>query len=64
MPLTSRNAIKMIIEAGGSHCANGAEHDIYQLGGTKIQIPRHAGDLSTGVEMKICKAISRNRRGE
>jgi hypothetical protein len=59
MPLTARQAIKLIIEAGGYFYEHGGAHDLYMLNGHKIPVPRHSGDLSSGVEGSIKRAIKK-----
>jgi predicted RNA binding protein YcfA (HicA-like mRNA interferase family) len=57
MPLTPRKAIQMILGEGGKKVRSGANHDIYQVNGRFVQVPRHSGDLSPGVEREIRKAL-------
>jgi predicted RNA binding protein YcfA (HicA-like mRNA interferase family) len=57
MSLTARKAIQMILKKGGHKVRAGAEHDIYNVNGTLIPVPRHRGDLSPGVEQEIRKAL-------
>jgi hypothetical protein len=57
MPLTARKAIQMILQKGGRKVRSGAEHDIYNVKGTLIAVPRHRGDLSPGVEQEIRRAL-------
>lgn len=54
MPLTAREVIKLIKKMGGRFVRHGGRHDIYETAdGTEIQVPRHAKDLSSGVERDI-----------
>lgn len=54
MPLTAREAAKLIKKRGGRFVRHGGRHDIYETeDGTEIQVPRHPGDLSPGVERDI-----------
>jgi len=57
MPLKPREAIRLILEKGGYKLREGGRHTLYMLNGEIIPIPRHGKDISTGVEMKIRKAI-------
>ena len=58
MPLTVREAVRMIMEKGGRKVRPGAEHDVYYVNGQFVQVPRHRGDLSPGVERQIRKALT------
>lgn len=54
MPLTAREAVRLIRKQGGRFVRHGGAHDIYESAdGTEIQVPRHAKDLSPGVERDI-----------
>lgn len=54
MPLTAREAARLIRKSGGRFVSHGGRHDIYETAdGTEIQVPRHAKDLSPGVERDI-----------
>lgn len=54
MPLTAREAAKLIKKNGGKLVRHGGRHDTYETAdGTEIQVPRHAKDLSPGVERDI-----------
>lgn len=54
MPLTAREAVKLIRMSGGRFVRHGGRHDIYETAdGTEIQVPRHVRDLSPGVERDI-----------
>ena len=54
MPLTAREAAKLIKKLGGKFIRHGSRHDIFETAdGTEIQVPRHAKDLSPGVERDI-----------
>lgn len=58
MPLTSREAAKLIKKSGGRFVRNGGRHDIFETAdGKEIQVPRHPGDLSSGVERDIRKKL-------
>lgn len=49
-------AIKLIKEHGGIFIGHGARHDGFEMPwGTKVQVPRHKGDFSSGVEDDIRK---------
>lgn len=54
MPLTNREAAKLIKKHGGRFVRHGSRHDIFETAdGQEIQVPRHAKDLSPGVERDI-----------
>lgn len=54
MPLTAREAIKLIRKHKGKFVRHGSRHDIFEtVDGKEIQVPRHPGDLSSGVEREI-----------
>lgn len=54
MPLTAREAAKLIRKNGGKFVRHGSRHDIFETAdGEEIQVPRHQGDLSPGVEREI-----------
>lgn len=56
MPMTYREAVKLIKKNGGIFKGHGGKHDIFEMpDGTKIQVPRHRKDLSPGVERDIKK---------
>ena len=58
MPMTKREAEKLIREHGGRLVRNGGGHDVWETAdGAIIVVPRHPGDLSAGVEGKIKKAL-------
>ena len=58
MPLTTREAARLIREQGGRLVRHGGRHDIYEAAdGTEIQVPRHAKELSPGVERDIKKKL-------
>ena len=58
MPLTVREAIRLIKKCGGMFVRHGGSHDVYETrDGTEIYIPRHPGDLSSGVERDIKKKL-------
>lgn len=58
MPLTVREAIKLIKKFEGRFVRHGGSHDVYETkDGTEIYLPRHAGDLSSGVERDIKKKL-------
>ncbi len=62
MPLTYRQAVKLIKNAGGVFISHGAEHDIFQMPwGTLITVPRHKKEFSSGVEHDIRKRIKGER---
>ncbi len=54
MPLSYREAVKLLRKNGGRFVRHGARHDIFETrDGQEIQVPRHAKDLSPGVERDI-----------
>ncbi len=54
MPLTAREAVKLIKACGGRLIRHSARHDVFlTIDGKEIQVPRHPGDLSPGVERDI-----------
>lgn len=54
MPLTTREAIRLIRKNGGRFLRHGGRHDVFvNAKGDEIQVPRHPGDLSPGVERDI-----------
>ena len=54
MPLTPRDAFRLIRKHGGKFVRHGGRHDIFESAdGKEIQVPRHSGDLSPGVERSI-----------
>lgn len=56
MPLTYRQAVKLIKQNGGKFTAHGKEHDEFTMPwGTKIYLPRHKKTFSPGVENDIGK---------
>jgi hypothetical protein len=59
MPMTKRRAIRMIHKKGGKFVEHGKKHDVYEVNGTRLEIPRHSGDLSVGVEMEIRAALGK-----
>ena len=58
MPMTAREAIKLIRKMGGRFGHHGAEHDIYySRDGVPIAVPRHKGNLTPGVERSIKRVL-------
>lgn len=58
MPLSVRDAVRLIKKCGGRFVRHGASHDVYEtIDGAEIFIPRHPGDLSPGVERDIKKKL-------
>lgn len=58
MPMTPREAIKLIRKNGGKFLRHGDRHDIYLMpNGKEISIPRHKKDLSAGVENEVKKKL-------
>lgn len=54
MPMTYRDAARLIRQNGGKLKAHGGNHDLFEMPwGTQIQVPRHKGDFSRGVEKDI-----------
>ncbi len=54
MPLTPRQAARLVLDNGGTFLRHGSRHDLYKSkDGTIIPIPRHPKDLSSGVEKDI-----------
>lgn len=54
MPLDYYGAVRLIRRCGGRFVRHGRRHDIFESpDGKEIQVPRHPGDLSPGVERDI-----------
>lgn len=54
MPLSVREAIRLLKKHGGEFVRHSSRHDIFRTeDGTEISVPRHPGDLSPGVERDI-----------
>lgn len=54
MPLTYREAVRLILACGGTLRSHGARHDVFRApNGSLIAVPRHKGDLTLGVERDI-----------
>ncbi|MBM6775467.1 hypothetical protein [Olsenella profusa] len=63
MPLTYRQAVRLIRENGGRFTGHGREHDEFTMPwGTKVMVPRHRGDFSPGVEDSIRKRATGRQR--
>ena len=63
MPMDQRQAVKLIKKQGGRFHEQGKKHDEYLMPwGTKVQVPRHAGDFTPGVEDDIRKRATGKRR--
>lgn len=63
MPLTYREAVKLIKKQGGKFIRHGGEHDIFMMPwGTSVTVPRHKKEFSRGVEDDIRKRISGQRK--
>ena len=61
--MTYRQALRLIKANGGTFTGHGKEHDEFTMPwGTKVQVPRHRGDLSRGVEDDIRKRATGARR--
>ena len=58
MPLTYREAVRLILACGGSLRSHGTRHDVfYAPNGSLIAVPRHKGDLTVGVERDIRRKL-------
>lgn len=58
-----KQAVKLITTNGGRFVGLGARHDEFETPwGTKIQVPRHKGDFSKGVEDDIEKRATGKRK--
>lgn len=58
MPLTKREAERLIIEHGGSFVRHGGNHDFWVTAdGRPVVVPRHPRDLTPGVERSIKRAL-------
>lgn len=58
MPMTKREAERLIAEHGGSFVRHGGRHDFWvSADGKPIPVPRHPGDFTPGVERSIKKAL-------
>lgn len=54
MPMTYRDAARLIYRKGGVFKEHGKRHDTFEMPwGTLIRVPRHSGDFSKGVEKDI-----------
>lgn len=54
MPMTAKDAVRLIRKCGGKFLRHGKKHDIYlSPDGKEIPVPRHTKDLSPGVEDEI-----------
>lgn len=63
MPMNQRQAVKLIAKNGGRFVAHGKKHDEYEMPwGTKVEVPRHKGDFTPGVEDDIKKRATGKRR--
>ncbi len=63
MPMTYRQAVRLIRAHGGMFTGHGKEHDEFTMPwGAKIQVPRHRDDLSPGVEADIKKRVAGTRK--
>ena len=66
MPLTYRQAVRLIREHGGTLARHGREHDDFVMPwGDRVMVPRHGGDFSPRVEADIRKRAgsTRHERG-
>ena len=62
MPMNYRGAVNLIKQYGGVFSGHGARHDEFTMpDGTKIQVPRHKGDFTVGVEKDIQKKVAGKR---
>ena len=60
MPLSYREAVRLIKQNGGFFFSHGSRHDLFLMpNGDKIAVPRHAGDFSPGVERDIRRRAER-----
>lgn len=58
MPLNYRTAVKLIRRNGGKFLRHGGSHDTFVTAeGEEIQVPRHAKDMSPGVERILRKKL-------
>lgn len=58
MPVKPRDAVKLVRENGGTFLRHGERHDLYlSPTGNIIPIPRHAKDLTIGVEKDIKRKL-------
>ena len=54
MPLDYRGAMKLMRKHRCKFVRHGSKHDIFETAeGVEIQVPRHPGDFSSGVEKDI-----------
>lgn len=59
MPMTYREAVKLIKKKGGTLKGHSSRHDIFEMpDGTQIVVPRRRGDLSSSVEKDIKKKVA------
>ena len=63
MPMNYRQALKLIKKYGGRFKCHGRNHDLFEMPwGTEVQVPRHSGDFTPGVEDDIRKKATGARR--
>lgn len=63
MPMSYREAVKLIKNHGGELFRHGGSHNLFIMPwGAKIAVPRHPGDLSPGVERNIRKKVTGTNR--
>ena len=58
MPMNYRQAAKLIRKHGGGFLRHGRNHDVYlSAEGVEIEVPRHPGDFTIGVEKDIKRKL-------
>lgn len=63
MAMDRRAALKLIKQHGGVFAGHGGRHDGFEMPrGTKVQVPRHKGEFSKGVEDHIRKRATGARK--
>ena len=63
MPMNYREAAKLIRKHGGVFKRHGGNHDEFEMPwGTKVQVPRHKGVFTSGVEDDIRKRATGARK--
>lgn len=63
MAMDRRAALKLIKQHGGIFAGHCGRHDEFEMPwGTKVQVPRHKGEFSKGVEDDIRKRATGARK--
>lgn len=63
MPMNYRQAVKLIRKHGGKFDHHGRNHDEFIMPwGTVVEVPRHKGDFTPGVEDDIKKRATGARK--